>query len=128
MMYLYEELKDKALQLVDMKSTADDIKAGRDLALINDMINVVNKSPEHINKGISLDAKLNDEYPEIQLLCDAAKTLQNVLGTNVKENVYKTPQNCVIDALTTDCFGILVSVLIKHQIISAIKDFIRAVD
>ena len=128
MMYLHEELKDKALQLIDMKSTEDDIKARMDLALINDVMKAVNISPKHINDGISLDAKLNNEYPEIQLLCDAANTMKNVLGTNVKEIVYKTPQRCVIDDLTTDYFGILVSVLIKHQIISAIKDFIRTVD
>ena len=128
MMYLHEELKDKALQLIDMKSTADDIKAGMDLALINDVMNAVNISPEHINAGISLDIKLNNEYPEIQLLRDAANTMKTALGTNNKESVYRTPQECVVDDLTTDCFGILVSVLIKHQIISAIKDFIRTVD
>lgn len=128
MMYLHEELRDRALQLIDMKSTADDIKAGRDLALINNVVNAVNISPEYINHGVRLDIKLNKEYPDIQLLRDAANTMRNVLGTNVKENVYKTPERCVIDDLTTDYFGILACVLMKHQIISVIKDFIRAVD
>lgn len=128
MMYLYEELKDKALQLIDMKSTEDDIKAGRDLALINDVMNKVTMSPKYINDGISLDIILNKDYLEIQLLRDAANTMKNVLGINVDEIAYKTPQECIVDDLTTDCFGILVSVLIKHQIIFAIKDFIRAVD
>lgn len=46
----------------------------------------------------------------------------------VREIVYKTPQKCVVDDLITDCFGILVSILIKHQIISTIREFIRTVD
>lgn len=51
------------------------------MALINSVINVVKISPEHINDGISLDIKLNGEYPEIQLLRDAVNAMQNVLGT-----------------------------------------------
>lgn len=128
MMYLYEGLRDKAILLINSKSTTDDIKAGKDIALINGMINAVNISLEHINDGISLDKKLYGEYPEIQLLCDAANAMQNALGTNVKEVIYKTPQETVIDNLTIDYFGILASILIKHQVISAIKDFIRTVD
>lgn len=128
MMHLHEELRDRALQLINTKSTIDDIKAGKDLALINDVANKMNISPEYINDGIELDIKLNREYPEIQLLCDAAKNMQNFLGTNVKEITYSTVQDNVFDALATDYFGILASILIKHNAISAIKDFIRAVD
>lgn len=128
MMYLYEELKDKALQLIDAKSTTDDIKAGKDLALINEMINAIGISSKHINEGIILDAKLNDEYPEIQLLRDAANAMKNIVGANTNQVIYETSQDYIKSDLKTDCFGILVSVLMKHQVISAIKDFIRFVD
>lgn len=31
MMHLYENLKDEALKLIDIKGTVDDVKAGEDL-------------------------------------------------------------------------------------------------
>lgn len=128
MMHLYVNLRDKALELIDTKSTLDDIKAERDMLLVNNMISAVNISSEHINEGIMLDQKLNNEYPEIQLLCDAANTMKNAVGLNSKEIVCKTSQKNIVDALTTDYFGILASVLVKHQAISTVKDFICAVD
>lgn len=128
MMYLYENLTDKALELIDTKSTLDNIKAEKDMLLINNMINAVNISSEYINEGIMLDKKLNDEYPEIQLLCDAANTMQNAVGINSKEIVCKTAQKSIVDVLTIDYFGLLASVLVKHQVISTVKDFICAVD
>lgn len=74
------------------------------MLLINNMINAVDISSEHINEGIMLDKKLNDEYLEIQLLCDVANTMQNAVGINSKKIVCKISQKSIVDALTTDCF------------------------
>ena len=63
------------------------------------MINAVNISSECVNDGISLDVKLNDEYPEIKLLSDAANTMKNASGSSIKENVYKTYQDCIMSDL-----------------------------
>lgn len=75
-----------------------------------------------------MDAQLNEEYPEIQWLRDAANAMIKITGTNSKQVVRKTPQEYVLDDLKTDYYGILASVLVKHNVIHAVKDFIRAVD
>lgn len=129
MMYLHKELKDTALKLIDMKSTEDDIKAGTDLASINDMLPLLAMSPDYVEAGFALDEKIYGKYPEIQSLCDAADEMRNAFGLNANNcGEHKTRQQKVIDDLTTDYFGILASVLMKHNVISALKDFIRAVD
>ena len=128
MMYLYENLRDKALELINTKSTIDDIKAERDLIFINDTINEINIFPQNIKEGIALDAQLNEEYPEIQWLRDAANTMIKNNGTNSKQILHKTLQKSVVDDLRTDYFGVLASILVKHNIIYAVKDFIRAVE
>lgn len=130
MMYLHKELKDTALKLIDMKNTEDDIKAGTDLASINDMLTLLAMSPNYVEAGIALDKKIYGKYPEIQSLCDAADAMRNAFGLNANNycGAGKTVQQKVIDDLTTDYFGILASVLIKHNVIPTLKDFIHAVD
>lgn len=127
MMYLHENLKDKALKLVDLKETKDDIKVSMDLGQISIMMSSESNSQEFVQAGMELDQRLKREYPEIQMLCNAANAMR-VSGDNHNQMSYISPGEGVKAALKTDCFGILSGVLIKHNVISDFKEFIRSVD
>lgn len=126
MIHLYKHLKDEALHLIEQKSTADDIKAENDLRAIDNAFQLVQSSIDYFTYARGLDAKLYSEYPEIQGLCTAASMMQTTspfqgIGT-------KSELEQIQDALITDYFGILASVLIKHRKIQLVKEFIESTD
>lgn len=127
MMYLHEGLRDGALKVIGLKSTQEDLKAYEDLSRIQCLLRDFDKSQEYVNVGKNLDRRMGREYPEIQMLCDAANVMipKRSFGVSV---VQKTSAETVKDALKTDYFGILASVLLKHQMITGCKDFIKSVD
>lgn len=111
-MHLYEHLKDEALYLIEQKSTVDDIKAENDLRAIENAFQLVQSSMDYFTYARELDAKLYSEYPEIQGLCTAASMMQTISsfqGISTKSELEQ-----IQDALATDYFGILDSVLVKH--------------
>lgn len=127
MMHLHENLKDEAFRIINIQGTRDDVKAGNDLEQINYVMTNLYISSEFVQKGIQLHNRLQFEYPEIQLLCDAGNMMAKSQGT-CTQSTYTTPQEDVKSILTTDCFGILSGVLVKHHIVSELKEFIKSVD
>ncbi len=128
MMHLFENLKDEALKLIDIKSTVDDVKAGEDLQKIEQMYNSANNTQEYISDASKLDNYLHGKYKEIEQLCEAGATMQKVLG--ICNNIEKASSELekVQSNLVTDYFGILAGVLVKHDVISYAKEFIKSVD
>ena len=124
--YFYENLKDLALKLIELKSNIDDVKANADLAELSNTVFVAQPTKEYIETAKKLHEKVNREYPEIKEMCDLAMTLQkNMFCNGVKR---KTELEDIVDCLITDEFGVLASVLIKHKKIETIKEFIKEVD
>lgn len=126
MIHFHRNLKDKALDLIDLKGTKDDIKTSKDLDYINQILSRNPFSEADAQMGLELDKRLNIEYPEIRMLCDAANKINP-----------RAQQESIIDfdlsiqvrsALQTDYFGILAGVLIKHNIVSEFKEFIKRVE
>ena len=128
MMHLYENLKDEALKLIDIKSTVDDVKAGEDLGKIEQMYNSANNTQEYISAACGLDNYLREKYKEIERLCEAGTAMQKALGIcNNSEKAFSELEQ-VQSNLVTDYFGILAGVLVKHDVISYAKEFIKSVD
>lgn len=127
MMYLYENLKDVAMKLIDMKGTVDDVKAGEDLRKIEQMYNSANNTQKYISDAHKLDEYLRGKYKEIENLCETGTAMQKALGIfNNNEKAFSAEQ--VQGNLVTDYFGILASVLVKHEMILHVKEFIKSVD
>lgn len=79
-----------------------------------------------IKEGVALNERLRKEYPEIQNMCSAINTMRmnregkgNVQLTNICDELKEN--------LKIDRFGILIGVLIKHKVISDIKEFIQEI-
>lgn len=127
MMHLYENLKDMALKLIDMKGTMDDIKAGKDISKI-EAAGWIDNEEAFINTASVLDEYLKKEYPMIKKLCEAGNAMQQAarISDNSAEIISETKR--LQDSLVTDYYGILVSVLVKHKAISHVKEFIKSVD
>ena len=128
MMYLHEDLKDSALNLVDMKGTVDDIKAGADLGKIEQLYNSANNTQKYISDVFELDEYLRGEYKEINNLCEAGTAMQKALGISNNNEKALSAVEQVRSDLVTDYFGILASVLVKHEKIQHVKEFIKSVD
>ncbi|MCM1399375.1 MAG: hypothetical protein NC225_07850 [Clostridium sp.] len=128
MMHLYEDLKDEAFKLIDMKGTVDDVKAGEDLGKIEQMYNSANNTQEYISNACKLDNYLRGKYKEIERLCETGTAMQKVLGIFNNNEKASSSLEQVQSNLVTDYFGILAGVLLKHEVISHIKEFIKSVD
>lgn len=128
MMHLYENLKDEALRLIDIKSTVDDVKAGEDLLKIEQMGNLANNTQEYISDACKLDNYLRGKYKEIEKLCEAGTAMQKALGICNNSEKASSELEQVQSNLVTDYFGILAGVLVKHDVILHVKEFIKLVD
>lgn len=126
MIRLHQNLKQKALDIIDVRSTKDDIKAGNDLNELSQMMQRLKVSSDCISEAENLDKRIQKEYPEIKMLCDAGNTL-HTSNTKQTQPSYNNYNEQLIGFLNTDRFGVFASVLLKHNIISAVKDFIEEV-
>ncbi len=129
MTYFHINLKNTALNLIKSRENADDIKAGNDWDEVLKMIdNLKSPSASNYQKAAEdLNKRLSSEYPEIRLLCLAVKDL--CIGMRKSPQPSHTDYNeHLISFLEIDYYGILVSVLLKHNIISDVKNFIAWVD
>lgn len=126
MMKLKQELVNAAKTLLKEKSLKDDVKAANDIERIEEILNEPIMTVTLYNKAVRLDQKLIKNYPEITDLCSAADAMQNVLRIRSERRIGQ-PEDIVKQDLITDMFGIYASVLLKHQIIDCIKEFIDSV-
>ena len=125
-MKLKQELVNAAKTLLKEKSLKDDVKAANDIERIEEILNEPIMTVTLYNKAVRLDQKLIKNYPEITDLCSAADAMQNVLRIRSERRIGQ-PEDIVKQDLITDMFGIYASVLLKHQIIDCIKEFIDSV-
>lgn len=126
MIYFYEELVQFALKLIDVKSTQDDIKASIDLNEINLALNNASLTQEFIDYAVKLHARIKKDYPEIDEMHTVASKMGRGLGMG--NEMAQSEYDAVLSNLRSDMYGILASVLLKHEKVSCIKEFIKSVD
>ncbi len=126
-MKLKPELVTMEKTLLKEKSLKDDVKAANDIERIEEILNEPILTDTLYNKTVILDQKLIENYPEITELCSAADAMQKVLGIRSERRISQL-EDIVKQDLITDMFGIYASVLLKHQIIDCIKEFIDSVE
>lgn len=126
MIHFYEELVQFALKLIDVKSTQDDIKASIDLNEINLALNNTFLTQEFFEYAIKLHERIKKDYPEIDEMNTVASKMRRGLGMG--NEMAQSEYDAVLSNLRSDMYGILASVLLKHEKVSCIKDFIKSVD
>ena len=133
MIIFYEYLINEALRIVDLKGTVDDIKAGNYLKEINRIISCLEVNinislyiQKNIKEGIALNRRLREEYPEIQNMCDVINNMSPNRNENIK-SVNASISDELKEILRTDQFGIMTGVLIKHNVVSDIKEFVQEI-
>lgn len=124
MVYFKDALVKQANVLLELRSTKDDKKAAEDIEQIDIMIAKREDSIEYLNDARKLDEKIKREYPIIVKLINIVNCLPSLPShTNTKkDDVY-----VVVENLKADVCGVLLDVLIKHNVISDVKDFIDKV-
>ena len=126
MIHFHEEKVALALKLIDEKSVYDDIKASNDMAEIDTMINSVKANAKFVGVAKMLDEIIQKDYPEIQVMHNIVSNMTRT--ANLWRATSLSEADAIISNLQSDRFGILASVLLKHGMISDVKDFIKTVD
>jgi hypothetical protein len=125
MMYFEKDLVNKAIELIDEKSKADELKAFTDVSDINKMIENLQTSADYRYYGIQLDERLRRDYPSIEKLQELGRNMVNNSGNN---NTKYDVVSAIIANLNADKYGIYADVLLKHEVINDMKKFIEKVD
>lgn len=110
-----------ARQLIEAQKEKDDIKAYNDLLCIGRIMQRYHSTLEYDpNYAIQLDQQIRIDYPIIYKLCDLPSN-----GTPQKnaQNAKKLPNELI--ALDTDQYGILISVLLKKNVIKTLEDILE---
>lgn len=124
-MYFEKDLVNKAIELIDEKSKADELKAFTDVSDINKMIENLQTSADYRYYGIQLDERLRRDYPSIEKLQELGRNMVNNSGNN---NTKYDVVSAIIANLNADKYGIYADVLLKHEVIKDMKKFIEKVD
>lgn len=124
-MYFKKDLVNKAIELIDEKSKADELKAFTDVSDINKMIENLQTSADYRYYGIQLDERLRRDYPSIEKLQELGRNMVNNSGNN---NTKYDVVSAIIANLNADKYGIYADVLLKHEVINDMKKFIEKVD
>lgn len=124
-MYFEKYLVNKAIELIDEKSKADELKAFTDVSDINKMIENLQTSADYRYYGIQLDERLRRDYPSIEKLQELGRNMVNNSGNN---NTKYDVVSAIIANLNADKYGIYADVLLKHEVINDMKKFIEKVD
>lgn len=124
-MYFEKDLVNKAIELIDEKSKADELKAFTDVSDINKMIENLQTSADYRYYGIQLDERLRRDYPSIEKLQELGRNMVNNSGNN---NTKYDVVSAIIANLNADKYGIYAEVLLKHEVINDMKKFIEKVD
>lgn len=126
MIYFYEELAQFALKIIDDKSTQDDIKASFDLGEISNTLDAAIPTQEFIDSANKLHERIQKDYPEIDEMHAVASKMIRI--SRVGNDETRSEYDIILSDLKSDMYGILASVLLKHEKVSCIKDFIKSVD
>lgn len=124
-MYFEKDLVNKAIELIDEKSKADELKAFTDVSDINKMIENLQTSADYRYYGIQLDERLRRDYPSIEKLQELGRNMVNHSGNN---NTKYDVVSAIIANLNADKYGIYADVLLKHEVINDMEKFIEKVD
>lgn len=125
MMYFEKDLVNKAIELIDEKSKADELKAFTDVNDINNMIRNLQINRDYQWDAIKLNQRLREEYPSIEKLLNLGRSMVN---NSVGNNTIYDVVSAIIADLNADKYGIYVDVLLKHEVINDMKKFIEKVD
>lgn len=124
-MTLKEELIKTAQNLIDVKSQIDDIKAGKDLIEIQDMIIGIKNGFRTMAEGMNLHNRLFCDYETIRNLYTLINAVQQTGEVVPSSNAIVTAEQKLCEHLKADEYGILTEVLVKHGQISDIHEFIE---
>lgn len=125
MMYFEKDLVNKAIELIDGKSKSDELKAFTDVNDINNMIRNLQINRDYQWDAIKLNQRLREEYPSIEKLLNLGRSMVN---NSVGNNTIYDVVSAIIAELNADKYGIYVDVLLKHEVINDMKEFIEKVD
>lgn len=126
MIHFYKNQVELAERIIDVKSTYDDIKAADDLNEINYMLNIAQPTLDFVNTAKKTHERINRDYPEIKEMHVVAAGMASTLGMQSK--MPYSEYDGILENLKSDMFGILLSVLWKHGVVSGVKEFIESVD
>lgn len=126
-MYFKEALIDQAKEILKLESTKDDKKAVKDIAQILDMLESREESEEYLCNVRFLDNKMKNEYPVIINMIKTGNKMQNIKTTNVV-NTLNDLIDVAVEDLKADIYGILLDILIKHNVVAKIEEFIDRVE
>lgn len=126
MIHLSKNLVKRAKEFLDVKSLDDDIKASHDVETIKSTLDNARPTFEYIQSCKILHNTINEDYPEIREMHRVASEMISVSGMK-NEEIY-SEYEAIQQDLVSDMFGIYASVLLKHEDISCMKDFIDSVD
>ena len=125
MMYFEKDLVNKAIALIDGKSKSDELNAFTDVNDINNMIRNLQINRDYQWDAIKLNQRLKEEYPSIEKLLNLGRSMVN---NSVGNNTIYDVVSAIIAELNADKYGIYVDVLLKHEVINDMKEFIEKVD
>lgn len=125
MMCFEKDLVNKAIALIDEKSKSDELKAFTDVNDINNMIRNLQINRDYQCDAIKLNQRLREEYPNIEKLLNLGRRMVN---NSVGNNTIYDVVSAIIAELNADKYGIYVDVLLKHEVINDMKEFIEKVD
>lgn len=125
MMYFKKDLANKAIELIDGKSKSDELKAFTDVNDINNMIRNLQINRDYQWDAIKINQRLREEYPSIEKLLNLGRSMVN---NSVGNNTIYDVVSAIIAELNADKYGIYVDVILKHEIINDMKEFIEKVD
>lgn len=126
-MYFKEALIDQAKEILKLESTKDDKKAVKDIAQILDMLESREESEEYLCNVRFLDNKMKNAYPVIFNMIKTGNKMQNIKTTNVV-NTLNDLIDVAVEDLKADIYGILLDILIKHNVVAKIEEFIDRVE
>lgn len=124
-MYFEKDLVNKAIALIDGKSKSDELKAFTDVNDTNNMIRNLQINRDYQWDAIKLNQRLREEYPSIEKLLNLGRSMVN---NSVCNNTIYDVVSAIIAELNADKYGIYVDVLLKHEVINDMKEFIEKVD
>lgn len=126
-MYFKDVLIDKAKEILKLESTKDDKKAVKDIAQILDMLELREESEKYLCNVRFLDNKMKNEYPVIINMIKTGNKMQNrKIFKNM--NTLNDLIDVAVEDLKADIYGILLDILIKHNVVAKIEEFIDRVE
>lgn len=121
MLYFKKDMITLAKQIVEARKEKDDIKAHNYLLCIEQIIQHYKSTLEYdLNYAMQLDQRIRMDYPIIDKLCALPS---NGAPQRNAQNTKKLPNELI--ALDTDQYGILISVLLKKNVIKTLEDILE---